>query len=480
MRMNLVGCGVALSLSVLAAEPAPRPPAPELDPLVLARIRDAAMASDWAFEKLTALTDEVGPRLAGSAGAAAAVAQISAELADAGFAVRLQPVKVTHWVRGEERGELSSYPGRPAGLSQAIHLTALGGSGATPAQGLVAPVLVLHSFEELSARAAELKGKIALFSVAFDQRLANAGEAGQAYGQGSRVRTRGPSRLAEAGAVAALVRSVGGADYRLPHTGFTRGPEDGGVPLPAAAVTSEDAQLIERLAAKGPVTMKLTLTPRTLPKADSANVIAELPGREKPEELVVVSGHLDSWDLGTGALDDGAGVISAMAAVRLLKSLDLHPRRTIRAIAWMDEENGGTGGKAYFEALKNDVGAHVAVVEADSGAGRPLGLLVNLPREALKRLEAVSAALAPLGAPVLKRVDNPLGADISSLQEAGVPGFEPLLDGHSYFDYHHTAADTLDKVDPDNLRRQVAVLAVLIYALAEMPEPLPRLPVKAP
>lgn len=470
MRMTLVLAAVVLSQTVVAADPTP----PNLDPATLARIRDAALTSDWAWERLAQLTDGIGPRMSGSPGAAAAVDLVSAEMRDAGLDVTLQPVKVTHWVRGEERAELVSYPGRPAGLTQTVHLTALGGSGSTPAQGLTAPVVVLRSLDEVTARAAELKGKIVLVSVPFDQHLADRGEAGQAYGPGARVRSRAPTRLAQAGALAALVRSVGGADFRLPHTGMTATPSDGGVGLPAAAVTTEDAMLIERLATRGPVSLKLTVTPRTLPKVESANVIAELRGRETPDEVVVVSGHLDSWDLGTGALDDGAGVVSALSALRLLKALGLQPRRTIRAIAWMDEENGGVGGSAYFEAHKNDLKSHVAVVEADSGAGRPLGLLVNVPPGGTKRLDPVVATLAPMGAPVVKRVDWAIGTDIAQFEEAGVPGFEPLLDGQTYFHYHHTAADTLDKVDPDNLRRQVAVLAVLIYVLAEMPEPLSR------
>ena len=313
-----------------------------------------------------------------------------------------------------------------------------------------------------------------LLDTPFDPTLANAGEPGAAYSQAGRARYRGPLAISQLGAVAALVRSVGGAEFRLPHTGIFLGSSDGGITVPAAAVTAEDAALIGRLAAQGPVTMKLTLTPQLLPDADSANVLADLKGRDLPEELIIVSGHLDSWDLGTGALDDGAGVMAAMAAVQVIKSLGLRPRRTLRAIAWMNEENGVRGGDAYRDAnLSRLAMTHRAVIEADSGAGRPLGILANCPTDSLTRLDPVMAALKPLGATVLRHMETGIGTDIADLQDlGGVPGFEPYLDGRSYFDYHHTAADTLD---PDALRRQVAVLAVL----AEMTEPPPRLPIVA-
>ncbi len=455
----------------------PAAPPPELDPAVLARIREAAMKSDWAYQHLAELTDKIGPRLSGSPGAEAAVAQTAATLKQLGLTVTLQPVKVPHWVRGEERAEVVEYKGRPKGLTQLLHLTALGGSSATPPEGLTAQVLVVHSTAELDARAAEAKGKIVLLDTPFDENLALNGEAGSAYSQAGAARFRGPLRITDTGAVAALVRSVGGADFRLSHTGMCASPTDGGVDVPSAALSAEDAALIDRLAAQGPVTLKLTLTPQLLPEVDSANVLADLKGREKPDEVVIISGHLDSWDLGTGALDDGAGVVSAMAAVQVLKSLGLQPRRTIRAIAWMNEENGVRGAGAYFEANVGHLQTHIAAIESDSGAGRPLGILANVTPDSLKRLQPVMTALRPINATVLKHVEHGIGTDITDLQEkGGVPGFEPYLDTRSYFSYHHTAADTLDKVDPDALRRQVAVLSVLLYSLAELKEPLPRLP----
>lgn len=449
--------------------------APEVDPAVLAKIRDAAMKSEWTYQHLADLTDKVGPRLSGSRGAEAAVEQVRDTMKGLGLSVTLQPVKVPHWVRGEERAELVEYKGRPKGITQRLHLTALGNSNGTGPEGLTAPVLVVHSTAELEARGAEVKGKIVLIDTPFDEALAANGEASSAYSQAGAARFRSPLRVAELGGVAALVRSVGGADFRLPHTGMTSGSKDGGVTVPAAALTSEDAALIGRLSAQGPVTMKLTLGSQLMPEVDSHNVIADLKGKSKPEEVVIISGHLDSWDLGTGALDDGVGVMAAMGAVQLLKSLGLQPRRTIRAIAWMNEENGVRGADEYVAQNTERVALHVAVIESDGGAGRPLGVLANCTPDSLKRLEPVMSALKPLGASVLKHMESPIGTDISDLQKLGVPGFEPYLDVRSYFNYHHSAADTFDKVDPDSLRRHVAVLAVLAYSLAEMPEPLPRI-----
>ena len=245
-------------------------------------------------------------------------------------------------MRGEEHADLTEYPGRPDGLTQHLHLTALGSSGATPVAGLEARVIVVHDFDDLHARGAQVRGKIVLFDARFDQRLADNGQAGAAYMQSGQYRVHGPAEAAALGAVAALVRSIGGADYRLPHTGVTRF-EDHQAPIPAAALAAEDADLILRLAAHGAVSMKLWLTPVTLPNADSFNVIADWPGTERPNEYVIVSGHLDSWDLGTGATDDGVGVISAAGVLQVLQQLQLHARRSIRFIGWADEENGGHG-----------------------------------------------------------------------------------------------------------------------------------------
>jgi carboxypeptidase Q len=450
---------------------------PGNDPAALAKIRDAALQSDYAWDRMADMSDLIGPRLSGSPGAAAAVTQVAEAMRKLGAKVTLQPVKVPHWVRGQESAELVEYRGRPAGISQRVVLTALGGSGATPAAGLTAPVIVVSSFDELKARASEVKGSIVLFDIAFDQNMADRGLAGQAYGQGSNYRTNGPRMAAELGAAAALVRSVGGATYRLPHTGATNLQD--GARIPAAAVTVEDAMLMSRLAKRGPLAMRLVLTPRILPDADSYNVIADLPGSDKPDEVVIVSGHLDSWDLATGANDDASGVASAMAVFDTLKKLDYRPRRTIRLIAWMNEENGTRGARTYLEANTANAANHVAAIESDNGAGRPFGLRASVPASSTRLFAPLQAALQPIGASVFQRQDALSTGDLSGLERAGVPSFAPLIDTSRYFDYHHTAADTLDKVDPHNLRRHVALMAATAWFLANVEEPIGRAVVPA-
>ncbi|MFC0251684.1 M20/M25/M40 family metallo-hydrolase [Massilia consociata] len=462
-------------LTVLAAALLSAPAfaaSPGNDPAALAKIRDTAMQSDYAWERMADMTDLIGPRLSGSRGAAAAVTQVADAMRKLGAKVTLQPVKVPHWVRGIETGELVEYKGRPDGITQRVVLTALGGSGATPAKGLTAPVLVVKSFDELKARGAEVKGKIVLFDVAFDTHMADRGLAGPAYGQASAFRRDGPRLAAELGAVAALVRSVGGAAYRLPHTGSTALQDN--ARIPAAAVTAEDAMLMDRLSRRGPLSMRLVLTPQNLPDADSYNVIADLPGTDKPDEIVIVSGHLDSWDLATGAHDDAAGVASAMAVLDVLKKLDYRPRRTIRMIAWMNEENGTRGARGYLAAEQANAEKHIGAIESDNGAGRPFGLRASVPAASSKLFAPLQAALQPIGAGVFQRQDALSTGDLSGLERAGVPSFAPLIDTSSYFNYHHTPADTLDKVDPDNLRRHVAVMAATSWYLANIEQPIGR------
>ena len=445
---------------------------PGNDPAALVKIRDTALASDWAYERLADMTDLIGPRLSGSAGEAAAIKQVADTMRKLGAKVTLEPVKVPHWVRGVETGELVDYKGRPDGVSQRVVLTALGGSGATPAAGMNAQVIVVRSFDELKARAADVKGRIVLFDVPFDQFMADRGLAGPAYGQGSQYRTNGPRMAAQMGAVAALVRSVGGANYRLAHTGATR--LDDNARIPAAAVSVEDAMLMSRLAARGPLAMRLTLTPQTHPDADSFNVIADFPGTDKPEEIVIVSGHLDSWDLGTGAHDDAAGVVGAMAVVDTLKKLNFRPRRTIRVIAWANEENGTRGARAYLESNMAKVESHFAAIESDNGAGRPFGMRMSVGAQAVKLFAPLQEVLRPMGASAFRREDALGTGDLSGLEKAGVPSFAPLIDTSTYFHYHHTAADTFDKVDKEDLRRHVALMASTAWFLANMEEPIGR------
>jgi hypothetical protein len=445
---------------------------PGNDPAALAKVRDTALQNDYPYQRLEDLTDLVGPRLSGSAGAAAAVTQVADELRKLGARVTLQPVKVPHWVRGVETGEIVAYAGRPAGVSQKVVLTALGGSGATPAAGIKAEVIVVRTFDELKARAAEVKGRIVLFDVPFDQDMADRGLAGTAYGQAVAFRGAGPRMAAEMGASAALVRAVGGAAYRIVHTGATNLPEN--ARIPAAAITIEDSMLLARLARRGPVTLHLTLTPQTLPDADSYNVIADWPGTDKADEIVLVSGHLDSWDLATGANDDASGVVSAMGVIDTLRKLDYRPRRTIRVVAWMNEENGGRGGRGYDAAYKSTAEKHFAAYEDDNGSGRPFGLRGGISQQAAKLMAPLQAALYPMGAGAFRREDVIASGDLHALEVSGVPSFEPWIDSSDYFNYHHTPADTFDKVNPENLRRHAAVMATTAWFLANMDQPIGR------
>jgi hypothetical protein len=341
---------------------------------------------------------------------------------------------------------------------------------------LEARVIVVHDFDELHSLASQIRGKIVLFESRFDQRLADNGHADTAYMQSGEYRIRGPAEAAALGAVAALVRSIGGASYRLPHTGVTRW-NDHQSPIPAAALAAEDADLMVRLGAHGALTMKLWLTPTTFPAADSFNVIADWPGSARPNEYVIVSGHLDSWDLGTGATDDGVGVMGAAGVLQVLQQLQLHARRSIRFIAWADEENGAHGPKAYMASASGATATQCAAIESDMGAGRALGIQAAVTKASLATLRPVIEALGPLGATMLVGSEGEVGSDIGPLQAAGVPGFAPLLDTRHYFDYHHTAADTLDKVDSVNLQTQVATMAMLAYFLANTETCLPRVPV---
>jgi carboxypeptidase Q len=433
-------------------------------------IKSAALADDYAYHQVTHLTENIGPRPTGSAQADAAVEYVAGELRNLGLDVHLEEVKVPHWVRGEETAQLVQYPGMVPATTQKIVLTALGGSTSTPADGLAAEVVVVNNFDELKALGRDkVAGKVVLFNELFDKQKAAAGMSFMAYGESVRYRAAGPKAAADLGAAAALVRSVGNADYRLPHTGFS-------VPagIPAGAVTAEDADLIAHLAAQGRVRMHLTLTSQKLPDVISHNVIADLKGTEHPEQIVVVSGHLDSWDLATGAIDDGAGVVVAMETAEILQKLHLHPKRTIRVIAWMDEETGGSGSQAYTQAHSAEFPQFVAAIESDSGAAHPLGFDAKVSKPAADALRPVMEVLQSFGANVLRDSPYAPGADITAMAESGVPALGLMQDGRTYFNYHHTAADTLDKIVPAELRENGAAMAVMAYGVANMKDPLPR------
>jgi carboxypeptidase Q len=456
-------------------------PSPTATPVVfsaqtladLKRLQQAALTSDYAYRQVAHLANNIGQRLSGSAQAAKAVEYVAAELKGLGCEVQLEKAMVPHWVRGEETAALTQFPGMAENTIQKIVLCALGGSVPTPPDGLTAEVTAVKTFEELKSLPREkVVGKIVLFDCHFDKEMAAEGHGGEAYGEAVVYRGNGPSAAAKKGAVACLVRSVGGADYRLPHTGATN--YSGDAPkIPAAAVTAEDADLIVDLTRQGPVKMKLVLTPQTLPEIESANVIADVKGTEHPEQVVIVSGHLDSWDLGTGAIDDGAGVAISMATASLIRQLHLKPKRTIRIIAWMNEENGLAGSKAYAKEHAKDWPNHFAVMEIDNGADHPVGLNIKGKPEVKRMLAPVAAVLQESGAGILRLVEH-CGADIEPMEEIGVPAFSPIQDSRFYFDYHHTAADTLDKIVPKQLAENAAVVAVSAYALATAEQPLPR------
>src|SRR5881398_994582 len=380
---------------------------------------------------------------------------------------------VPHWVRGEETAALVQFPGQAPNTMQNIVLCALGDSVATPKDGIEAEVLVVKNFDELKSIPREkVEGKIVLFNYPFDKQMAAEGRSFQAYGEAVIYRSDGPSAAARQGAVACLIRSVGGADYRLPHTGMTDYAADA-PKIPAGAVTAEDADLIANLVPQGPVKMKLVLTPQTLPDIESANMIADIKRSEHPEQVVIVSGHLDSWDLGTGAIDDGAGVVVSMEVANLIQKLHLKPKHTIRVIAWMNEENGLAGSKQYAKDHEKEWMNHFAAMETDGGADHPLGINIKAKPEVKKTFAPVAAILQGSGAGMLNLVEH-CGADIGPMEKAGVPAFSPIQDSRFYFNYHHTAADTLDKIVPKELAENSAVVTVFAYALANMEQPLPR------
>src|SRR5438034_2850540 len=484
-------CTIGLSFLFLLVPPAhipAQPPvamsSPSATPAVfslqtlseLKQLQQAALGSDNAYRQVAHLANHIGPRLSGSAQAAKAVEYVAAELKTLGCNVQLEKVMVPHWVRGEETAALVQFPGQAPNTTQKIVLCALGGSVATPKNGIEAEVFVVKNFDELKSMPGErVAGIILLFNYPFDKHMAAEGRSFQAYGEAVVYRSDGPSAAARQGAVACLIRSVGSADYRLPHTGLTDYAADA-PKIPAAAVTAEDADLIADLVRQGPVKMKLVLTPQTLPNVESANVIADIKGTEHPEQMMIVSGHLDSWDMGRGALDDAAGVGVSMETANLIQKLHLKPRRTIRVIAWMNEENGLAGSKQYAKDHEKEIPNHFAAMETDNGAGHPIGIHIKGKPEVKKMLAPVAAILQESGAGILDLIEH-CGADIEPLEKAGVPAFSPIQDSRFYFNYHHTAADTLDKIVPKELAENSAVVAVVAYALANMePRTLSGLP----
>ncbi|MGH8436721.1 MAG: M28 family metallopeptidase [Pseudomonas sp.] len=420
------------------------------------RLINAALADSAAYKRLGDLVDRFGHRFSGSESLERAIDWIIAEMRKDGLQnVRGEPVMVPRWVRGRESVELIAP--RPDTLA----MLGLGGSIGTPPAGIEAEVMVVSSFDELTRRAGEARGKIVLFDVPFTN-----------YGQTVVYRTNGAVAAAQAGAVASLIRSVASSSMKSPHTGAMR--YDSTVPrIPHAALSVEDAMMIRRMVERGEkVRVRIKMEARTLPDVQSRNVMGEVTGRERSDEVVVLGGHIDSWDVGQGAMDDGGGVVAAWEAVRLIQKLGLRPRRTIRAVGWTNEENGLRGGNEYRDAHRREVDKHVLAIESDAGVFKPQGFGFTGSDQAFAIVQQVGRLLERIGAGAITRGGG--GADIGPIMQLGVPGLGLNVDGTRYFWFHHSEADTLDKLDPHEVALCVAAMAVMAYVIADLPEPLPR------
>jgi hypothetical protein len=429
------------------------------------RILGAALVDDEGWKKLEYLTTRIGNRLSGSTGLERAIEWAAGAMKAEGLEARTQPAMVPHWVRGKESVEIV----RP--VARTLGMLGLGMSVGTPEDGITAPVVVVRDFDELDALGRKaVEKKIVVYAVEWG-----------GYGRTVQYRANGASRAAALGAVAVLVRSATGSSLYTPHTGTLSYASDQ-PRIPAAAITPEDAAWFLRMREAGEeVTVRLRMEAHQLPDAPSANVIAEIRGRELPNQIVVMGGHFDSWDVGQGAHDDGASCMAAWEALTLLHRLGLQPRRTLRVVLWTNEENGTAGGKAYRAALGDDVSSHVAAIEMDGGCERPIGFGFSPPgvkedakderyERGYRMLTEIGALFETLDASAVARHGG--GTDIGPLTDDGVPGLSLNTVGEHYFDWHHTNGDTLDKVDPHDFRKAVALLGVMGFVLADMPETL--------
>jgi carboxypeptidase Q len=456
----LYACLAAPALADEREPSAVRPPQSQLpDELIrsLDRLVSAATNSAVGYRRLAQLCDTFGPRLSGSTNLEAAIDWTLDQLRQDGFEnVRGEPVRVPHWVRGAESAAIRHPRTEP------LPVLGLGGTIATPPEGITAPVLVVSSYAELAERREEARGRIVVFNAPFTD-----------YGSTVRFRWSGAIEAAKAGAVASLIRSVTPYSLRTPHTGVMT-YQDGVPKIPHAALAPEDTERLARWQQAGitPV-VHLALGAQTHPDARSRNVVAELRGREVPDEIVVIGGHFDSWDVGQGAQDDGGGCVAAWEAVRLMRELGMRPRRTVRVVLWTNEENGGAGAKAYRDAHRDELGRHVAALESDSGTFTPAGFGFTGSEKAWPWMRAVAAYLGGrLDAGELKPGAGE--ADLMPLMAEGVPCLGLRLQPNRYFWFHHSDADTVDKVAPADLQRCTAALAVMAFALAERETPLPR------
>ncbi len=478
LALVLVGaCAVPPEPVAPAVPPPPAPPtpltvlpppghakAPELpEPILrLATVTTGHGAADV----VESLTTEVGARLAGSAGDPLAVAWAERTLRERGLSnVHTEPVKVPVWQRGEESAAIVS-------PHHKLSIAALGWSGATSAKGILADVVRFDTLDALKAAdPGTVRGKVVFLDVHMHETAEDPG-----YGAAVGARASGPGEAAKKGALAIVIRSIGTDATRFPHTGSMRREKDAKSALPAAAVSNADADLLERvIATHGSLKLSLTLTPRWLPDADSANVVGEIVGREKPDEVVIMGAHLDSWDLGEGALDDGAGCGIVVEAGRALAALPTRPRRTVRVVLFAAEENSLAGGKAYAALHGAQAGSFVGAMEADSGTNRVVRAGVRAGPEGVARFSKVLPLLEPLGVlPLEERAYG--GADIGPLAELGVPLVDLRQDHARYFEDHHTANDTFGRIDPAGLNQAAAAFAATAWALADMDGDLGRIP----
>ncbi|HYK90769.1 MAG TPA: M20/M25/M40 family metallo-hydrolase [Acidobacteriota bacterium] len=419
------------------------------------RIIGAALADNFAWDRLTVLCDDFGPRLSGSQALERAIRWAVEEMKKDGLEeVRTEHVMVPHWVRGSESLEIT----RP--LTQSLVVLGLGDSIATPPEGIECEILVVRNYDDLESNAAKVPGKIVVYNVPFTS-----------YGQTVQYRSNGASRAAKLGAKGILLRSVGLPGLRTAHTGVldysAAAPK-----IPAAAIPAEDAERLQRMQDRGErVTVRLKMDAHFEPDAESANVVAELRGREKPEEIVVIGGHLDSWDVGTGAVDDGGGCLVTWSALRVLKNLNLRPRRTIRVVLFVNEENGLRGGMGYRDLHRGELANHVMMLESDSGVFRPLGFGISGNERARSAVRDIASLLRGIGADRISIGGG--GADIGpSVQSAKIPSMSLEVDGTQYFVYHHSAADTPDKLNPMDVSLGVAAVALMAYVVADMPSRL--------
>jgi len=453
-------CAIGLALTCAAATAVAQSPAGWLAAIRqdADKLIKAATADDFAWRRLAELTDLHGARLSGSDNLTRAIAWAAEAMkADGLDNVRTDPVMVPTWVRGRETAEIIDPP------RHTVSILGLGGSAATPPGGIEGEVVVAASFDELHAKSADIRGRIVLLNVPYTN-----------YSETVTYRT-GAARAAQRyGAVAVLIRSVGPIGLRTPHTGAAHEAASPPPQIPAASIAAEDANRIVRLASQGKrVRMRLTIESHFGPEAESANVVGEIRGREKPEEIVLLGGHLDSWDVGAGASDDGVGCVVTWEAARLMKKLGIRPRRTIRVVLWTNEENGLRGASAYAEKYAASAPNHVFALESDSGVFAPATLGFSGSPAARTLLSQLVPWLMPLGFSEIGPGGG--GADIGPIAQVGnVPTMAYLGDSARYFVIHHTPADTVERIAPEDISRAAAAIAVISYAVAEMPERLPR------